>query len=340
MQIESPPTAGGRARILIVGTGGTIAGSSAATDTQHYQAGVLSVEDLTAAVPGLADRVELQVEQLFSLDSVDLTLDHRLSLARRLDEVLGGTDRPDGVVVTHGTDSMEETAYVLHLLLDTEVPVVLTGAMRPADDPGADGPANLADAVTVAAHPLARGLGTVVVFGGQIHGARDITKRHAGRLDAFESLHGPLGHVLDGQVVIGARPARNFGATSAFRVGDLPATMPAVEVLLTHPEMTPSIVLAVIDSGAAGIVHAGPGGGNVSATVAALLDAARQAGIAIVRTSRVGSGLTTRNGSVSDDEHDWVCGGDLPPHKARVLLALALTATAETAELQTLFDTH
>lgn len=333
-------TTSGRPRILIVGTGGTIAGTSAATDSQHYQAGVLSVDDLAAAVPGLADRVELSVEQVYSLDSVDLTLHNRVSLARRLSKVLRADDRPDGVVVTHGTDSMEETAYALHLLLDTDVPVVLTGAMRPADDPGADGPANLADAVTVAADPQAKGLGTLVVFGGQIHGARDITKRHAGRLDAFESLHGPLGHVLDGNVVIGARPARAYGAAGVFRVDELPETLPAVEIVTTHPETNPAIIRAIVDAGTAGLVHAGPGGGNVAGTVATMLDEARAAGVVVARASRLGSGLTTRNGDISDDLHDWVCAGDLPPHKARVLLALALTRTSATAELQTLFDTH
>lgn len=326
--------------ILICATGGTIAGSAAAVDDQHYKAGVFSVETLTGAVPGLGDRVDLRTEEFFALDSVDLTLADRVRLARHLQEVLDGDDAPDGIVVTHGTDSMEETAYVLHLLLDTEVPVVLTGAMRPADDPGADGPANLADAVAVAADPAARGLGTLVVFGGQVLGARDVTKRTAGRLDAFECLHGPLGHVLEGRLVVGARPARAFGPTSVFRPSDLPDPLPAVEILVSHPEMTPELVRAVVRSGAAGLVHGGPGGGNVSRPVVAMLDEAHRDGLVVVRASRLGFGPTARNGDISDDEHDWVCAGDLPPVKARVLLALALTRTRDTAELQRLFDTH
>lgn len=330
-----------RPAVLVVGTGGTIAGSAATVDTHRYQAGVFSVETLLGAAPDLTERVDLRTEEFFSRDSVDITLQDRVRLARRLQAALDDADgAPDGVVVTHGTDSMEESAYLLHLLLHTDRPVVLTGAMRPADEPGADGPANLRDAVTLAADPSARGLGTLVAFGGAVHSARTITKRHVGRLDAFESWPGPLGQVLTNGFRALSRPAGRYGAHGMFGVEDLPDPLPRVEVVVSHPEMSPVVLDALIESGPAGIVHAGAGDGNVSAPIREALDRARRSGIVIVRGSRLGSGPVARNGSVSDDEHDWVCAGDLPPFKARILLSLALAHTTDTAGLQAVFDTH
>ncbi|MDO5629324.1 MAG: asparaginase [Mobilicoccus sp.] len=330
-------------RVVVLGTGGTIAGSAQATDSHHYTAGVFSVDQLTAAVPGLADRVDLHVEQVFSLDSVDLTLDHRVQLARRITQLTGGSDAPDGVVVTHGTDTMEETAFVLHLLLRTDVPVVLTGAMRPADDPGADGPANLSDAATVAADPAARGLGPLVVFAGRVHGAREVSKRHASRLDSFDSDHGPLGDVVDGRLTVRLRPNRPTPSATdrpfAALLADTAPTLPRVEILHGDAETPPVIIRALADV-TAGLVHAGPGAGNVPQALRPHLDEVRASGIPIVRAGRPGAGRAQRDGALSDTEHDWVAAGDLPPHKARVLLTLALACgTDDTSALQRLFDT-
>ncbi len=344
-----------RPRIAVVGTGGTIAGSSAAADGHHYEAGVFSVDDLTAAVPGLEAVADIVTTTVSSVDSVEMDLGRRVALARALAEILTGSDpaaddegrrrrsalaslgRVDGVVVTHGTDTMEESAYLLHLVLDTDIPVVLTGAMRPADDPGADGPANLLDAVRVAADPAARGLGVLVVFGGLVHGARDVVKRAASTLDAFSSLHGPLGEIVAGRVHVHAASRRVRGT---FPVADLPGTLPRVEMLATHPEQSSLIGRAVVESRPAGLVHVGSGGGNVCAAGITALDEARAAGLAVVRASRTGAGVVGRGDAIDDDAHDWVAAGDLPPGKARVLLALALTRTTDTAELQRVFDTH
>ena len=330
-----------RPRIAVVGTGGTIAGSSAAAHGQHYEAGVLSVDDLTAAAPGLTDVADIVTTSVFSVDSIEMDLGRRLVLARRLEAILAGDDAQvgpvEGIVVTHGTDTMEESAYLLHLVLDTDVPVVLTGAMRPADDPGADGPANLLDAVRLAASPEARGLGVLVVFGGRVHGARDVVKRAASTLDAFDSLHGPLGEVVAGRVHVHAGSRR---ARGTFPTASLPEHLPRVEFLATHPEQSPALASAVLQSAPAGIVHVGSGGGNVCEAGAAALDRARAAGIAVVRTSRTGAGVVGRGDAVDDDAHDWIAAGDLPPGKARVLLALALTRTQQTTDLQHLFDTH
>ncbi|WP_168582143.1 asparaginase [Gephyromycinifex aptenodytis] len=337
MPTSSPPQS--RPGVVILGTGGTIAGSTAAALGHHYTAGVLSIEELLASAPGLADIAQLRCQQLFSLDSVELDLPRQLQLARRVAQIAADPD-VDGVVITHGTDTMEESAYLLHLLVGTDKPVVLTGAMRPADAPGADGPANILDAVTVAASPAAHGLGTLVVFGGAVHSGREVSKRISSRLDAFDSFHGPLGDVSEQGLLLYGRPARRFGADSAFELASLPESLPSVELLLSHPDMPASICRAILDSGAAGIVHAGPGGGNVATPVARMLDEARERGVVVVRSSRVGAGVVARNGAVSDTEHGWVAAGDLNPFKARVLLALALTQTSDVATIQRLFDTH
>lgn len=332
-------TASALPHVVLVGTGGTIAGSAAAASGQHYTAGVVSVDDLLASVPGIDNIARLRCEQVFSVDSVELDLPGQLQLARRLAQIVANAD-VDGVVVTHGTDTMEESAYLIHLLLDTDTPVVLTGAMRPADGPGADGPANLLDAITVAASPEARGLGTLVVFGGAVHSGREVSKRIANRLDAFDSVHGPLAEVAGGRLLLYGRPVRRFGASGAFDLAALPATLPGVEILLTHPDMPASMCTAIVASGAAGIVHAGPGGGNVSTPVAAMLDNARHEGLVIVRSSRAGAGFVSRNGAICDTDRGWVAAGDLNPFKARVLLALALTQTHDPAAIQDIFDTH
>ncbi|GAB47919.1 asparaginase [Mobilicoccus pelagius] len=330
-----------RRRIAVVGTGGTIAGSAAAADGRHYDAGVLPVGALTDAVPGLTDVAEIATSSVFSVDSVEMDLGRRMTLARHLATMIAGRDAEvgevDGVVVTHGTDTMEETAHLLQLVLDTDVPVVVTGAMRPADDPGADGPANLLDAVRVAADPAARGLGVLVVFGGQVHGGRDVVKRAASTLDAFASLHGPVGEVVAGRLHVHVTSRR---ARGAFPVAELPETLPRVEIVATHPEQAPEIGRAVLATKPAGLVHAGPGGGNVCSPGIDLLDEARAAGAVVVRASRTGVGVVGRGDAVDDDAHDWVAGGDLPPGKARDLLALALTRTTETAEIQRIFDIH
>lgn len=325
-------------RVVVVGTGGTIAGSAAVAG-QHYRAGVFSVEALLAAVPAVADVAEIRYEQLFNLDSVEFDLGRQLQIARGVAAIAAAPD-VDGVVVTHGTDTMEETAYLLHLVLGTDTSVVMTGAMRAADVPGADGPANLLDAVCVAVDPAARGLGTLMVFGGQVHSGRDVSKRVGDRLDAFASDHGPLGQMSNGTFHHFLRPTRRFGRGGAFEIDRLPPGLPGVEILLGHPDLPAAICRAVVESGASGIVHAGPGAGNVSAPVASMLDDARRQGVVVVRASRTGAGLVTRDGVFPDSAHDWVAAGDLNPYKSRVLLALALTRTRDTNRIQSFFDTH
>lgn len=342
-----------RPRVLVLGTGGTIAGSSAAARGRAYEAGALAVEDLLTAVPGLADRAELTTEQVFSLDSVDITLTQRLHVARRIDHALAQAETAGaplaGVVVTHGTDTLEDTAFCLHQVLTTDVPVVVTGAMRPADAPGADGPANLTDAVTAACSPAARGLGTLAVMAGQVHAGAQVRKRSAAGVEAFASEWGPLGEVTGGALHLFTRPSTIRGA---FPVAQLPASLPEVVTLLDYPELPTAVREAVLTAAPAGLVHVGTGAGNVDAATRAFLARARDAGIVVVRVSATGGGVVARGGAVDDDALGTVAGGRHSPASARILLTLALTDThthrdhhpdpnpERVAAVQRIFDQH
>lgn len=333
--MSTRPDEGARPRILVLGTGGTIAGSAADADDRHYVAGRLGIETLLAAVPALAQHADLSAEEVFRVDSVEMDLTRQLMLARRVAEAMGDPD-VDGVVVTHGTDTMEETAYLLHLTVATRKPVVLVGAMRPADATSADGPGNLLNAVRVAGDARAAHYGVLVVVGDEIHGAREVRKEHTTRVNAFGSSHGPLGDVaLDG-IRFRARPIRAGGTFDALGLAELPP----VEVVVTHAAQPPGIVEAVLASGARGLVHVGPGAGNVPSGVVELLDRARAAGVVVVRSARVARGAVLRNDAVADDAHGWVAGDDLPPFKARILLSLALTRTDDPDQVQRIFDTN
>lgn len=323
-------------RVLVLGTGGTIAGSSAATQETGYVAGVVDVGDLIRAVPGVSELAQVGYEQFAQIDSCDMTLERQLALARRVQRAVAGDD-VDAVVVTHGTDTLEETAYLLHLTLGSPKPVVIVGAMRPADAPGADGPANLRNAIVAAVSQRARGLGVLVVLGEEVHGAREVTKRHTTRVNAFASAHGPLGEVVGGELRLFARPTRPHGP-AAFALGQLGAP-PPVEVLMGRAGLPPSLVSAYVASGARGLVYVGHGNGNVPLDLQPVLAAVAASGVPVVRTSRVGAGVVTRNGAVADDRLGLIAGGDLGPGKARVLLALSLTQTDDPARLQGFFDT-
>ncbi|SMF59861.1 L-asparaginase [Trinickia caryophylli] len=334
-----PASSSPRARVAVLATGGTIAGSAAdAARTAGYQAGVVGVDKLLAAVPALAAVADVSAEQVASIDSKDLDAALWTTLARRIDE-LAARDDVDGIVVTHGTDTLEETAYLLHLTVKTAKPVVLTAAMRPSSALSADGPLNLLGAVTVAAHRAAHGQGVLVAFNNRIHSARDIVKTSTYAVDAFQSPEvGALGWVQDGRVEFQRSVVRPHTAATPFAVGD---TWPGVEVVPSYAGASRLAVDALVAARVNGIVVAGTGNGSIHASVQAALGDAVQQGIAVVRASRVGSGHVMRNGAAPDDALGFVSAGSLNPYKARVLLMLALAAgMTGRAVLQLAFDTY
>jgi L-asparaginase len=310
-------------RIAVIATGGTIAGvSTAESDTTGYQAGALPITQLLAGVPQLGTLADVVAEQPFSEDSKDLTPEHWLILARR---VQARFDEPtiDAVVITHGTDTLEETAFFLHLVLTSDKPVVMTAAMRPATALSADGPMNLYQALLVAATPAARGRGVLVVVADRIWSARDVAKRHTQAMDALgDTDSGPLGW---------AHPPRFSSGPDSRLAGRVPlatlqmdgeASLPHVEILFIAAGSSPELVTAACALGASGLVLALPGNGSVPQRLAPALEACRRQGVTVVRASRTGAGAVA---PLSDAlAGPLLCAGQLSPAKARIALMLAL----------------
>lgn len=334
-------------RIAVLATGGTIAGAGPdAVHTSGYQAGAIGVATLLDAVPALARIARVEAEQVASIDSKDLALPLWRTLAERVNALAARSDI-DGIVITHGTDTLEETAYLLQLTAKTDKPVVLTAAMRPATALSADGPINLFNAVQVAASPAARGQGVLLAFANRIHSARDVAKVSTYALDAFQSPDvGVLGWVRDGQVEFARRAARPHTLASRFTIeaiapGAPGHGWPAVEVVSSYAGVTRTLVDALVAAGVRGIVVAGTGNGSLHADLQDAFAEAATRGVAVVRSSRTGSGHVMRNAAAPDSALGFVSAGSLNPYKARVLLMLALASGIEDAiALQQVFDTY
>ncbi|RQS65394.1 asparaginase [Burkholderia sp. Bp8963] len=337
---QASPSSLALPRIAVLATGGTIAGAAPdAASTAGYQAGALGVNFLLDAVPALASVAHIHAEQIASIDSKDLALPLWNTLAARI-AALMADDAVDGIVITHGTDTLEETAYALHLTVQGDKPVVLTAAMRPATALSSDGPLNLLNAVTVAANPAARGQGVLVAFNNRIHGARDVVKTSTYAVDAFHSPElGALGWVQDGRVEFARRITR--ARDTQLAIDTFGSAWPPVEVVASYAGVTRTAVDALVAAGVRGLVVAGTGNGSIHATLqAALADAVKQ-GVVVVRASRVGSGHVMKNGAANDDALGFVSAGSLNPYKARVLLMLALANGIHArGDVQRLFDTY
>jgi L-asparaginase len=323
-------------RIKVLATGGTIAGAQADVKAAGYTAGTFRVEDLINAVPQLKTLADLSGEQVANIGSQTMTNDVWLTLAHRANALLAQTD-VDGIVVTHGTDTMEETAYFLNLVLKSDKPVVMVGSMRPATAISADGPMNLYNAVAVAAQPGARGRGVLVVLNDEIHCAREIEKRNSTQLDTFASPNrGRAGVVNNGTAYFFSPPEPAHTAATEFSLGAA-ADLPRVEIVYSCANLGRDVIDFLVAQGARGIVLAGVGDGNTTdAAVAGLRDAAKK-GVAVVRSTRTGSGIVARNMEVNDDALGFIAAGELNPQKARVLLMLGLTKTSDPKKLQEMF---
>lgn len=332
-------TGGNMKKIYVLATGGTIAGSAAdETATTGYRAGAIGVGELIAAVPELKRVADVTGEQISSIDSKDMTEDIQLRLARRCNELLAFGDY-DGVVITHGTDTLEETAYLLSLLTCTEKPIVLTGSMRPATAISADGPLNLLDAVRVAASDLARDKGVLVVANNQIDGAYDVTKTHTTAVQTFASPnYGALGCVDDGVVRFYRQPVKTH-LPNSLQLSQNIKSLPRVDILYAHASDDGALVDAVIAAGAKGIIYAGMGNGSIPEPVVAKFAAAREKGVAIVRSTRSARGTVTQ----AEQEYEdlgILQSGTLNPQKARLLLQLGLAQGMDNAALRELFANY
>lgn len=328
------------ANVTILATGGTIAGTGAtSTTTVGYTAATVGVQRLIQAVPELAKVANVSGEQIFQIASENMGNEHWLTLAKRVNALLAQKN-VDGIVITHGTDTLEETAYFLNLVVKSSKPVVLVGAMRPSTAISADGPANLYNAVLLAASPEAAGKGVLVALNDQIHAGRDVSKSNTTLVDTFRTPElGMLGYFQGGKAFFYRQAVRKHTVDTEFDVSALNA-LPQVDVAYAHANVGPVAVDAFVAAGAKGIIHAGVGNGSLPAKVRPALSNARSKGVIIVRSSRVGQGILARNGEANDDELDFVVADTLNPQKARILLMLALTKTSNTKEIQRMFYTY
>lgn len=324
-------------RVTVLATGGTIAGTGATSTTMvGYKAAKLGVEALIAAVPELAKVAAVSGEQVFQIASENMTPAHWLRLAKRVNELLARED-VDGIVITHGTDTLEETAYFLDLVVKSRKPVVLVGSMRPATALSADGPMNLFNAVALAASPDAAGRGVLVCLNDRIDGARDVTKTSTEALDTFRSPElGVLGVMESGRPAFYRTAERAHTVATEFDTANL-QELPSVGIVLAYAGSGRVGIDAMAAAAVRGIVHAGTGNGSLSTDAKAALVEARAKGIVVVRASRIAGGTVARNGEADDDALDFVVADNLSPQKARVLLALALTRTSDTREIQRMF---
>ena len=307
-------------RLALIGTGGTIAGAaSAASVSTDYKPASLSLAAVVDAVPELRQRYDIEVTQPMQLASYDVRPEHWLDLHR---DVMQAVNNPaiSGIVITHGTDTLEETATFLHLSMDTDKPIIVVGAMRPATAYSADGPANLLDACSVAACPGARHRGTLVVMNGRIHSGLWVTKRHVSSVEAFDSpLAGAVGEVADQTVQWFRAPGR---APAVAWQG--PAVWPRVDIAVAYAGVDDTAIQAFVAAGAKGIVHAGFGNANTPTAYRALIQSLPAQGVLVARCSRWIPGSVTRASVYDDAAHGILTAGPLPPHKVRIVMMLGL----------------
>lgn len=326
-----------KAHVVILATGGTIAGAGAsAANSATYQAAKVPVDKLLASVPELSNLAEVRGEQVFQIASESITNAQLIQLAKRV-SALSKQDDVDGIVITHGTDTLEETAFFLNLTVHTNKPIVVVGSMRPGTALSADGALNLYNAVATAASPTAVGKGVLVTMNDEINTGRDVTKTINIRPDAFKSPWGALGMVVEGQTYWFRAPAKRHTMDSEFNIDQID-TLPKVEIVYGSGNASPTAYEAYAAAGAEALIHAGTGNGSVSSAVVPTLRALHAKGIQIIRASRVtGGGFVVRNAEQPDDQYDWVVAHDLNPQKARLLAALALTKTHDAKSIQRFF---
>jgi len=322
--------------VVILATGGTIAGAGAsAVNSATYAAAKVGVDKLIAGLPELSKVANVRGEQVFQVASESLTNDNLLTLAKRVSALSKQAD-VDGIVITHGTDTLEETAYFLTLTVHTSKPIVVVGSMRPGTALSADGALNLYDAVSVAGSKDAAGKGVLVTMNDNIDSGRDVSKNVNVKTSAFSSQWGPLGMVVEGKNYWFRAPVKRHTMNSEFDI-DAINTLPPVEIAMGYEGVSSTAIDAFSKSGVKAIIHGGTGNGSVANRIVPNLQKARTDGAIIIRSSRVPDGFVIRNAEQPDDKYDWVVAHDLRPQKARILAMVALTKTSDTKELQRIF---
>ena len=322
--------------IHILATGGTIAGTGSSATKTNYTAGQVAISTLLEAVPEVNNLANITGEQVVRIGSQDMSDAVWLTLAKRVNELLSRSD-VDGIVITHGTDTMEETAFFLNLTVKSDKPVVLVGAMRPSTAMSADGPLNLYNAVVTAVAKESYGKGVVVAMNGLVLGAEGVTKMNTVDVQTFQSPNsGALGYIQNGKVFYNMESLKRHTTRSEFDVSQLDK-LPKVGIVYSYSNIDADVMTPFLNNGYQGIVHAGVGNGNIHQNIFPMLEKARKQGILVVRSSRVPTGPTTQDAEVDDTKYQFVASEELNPQKARVLLMLALTRTNDWKKIQQYF---
>jgi len=322
--------------VVILATGGTIAGSAESGTQAGYTSGQVGIQTMIDAVPGIKDLANITGEQISNVGSQDISIAIWLELTQRINELLA-TDGVDGIVITHGTDTQEETAYFLNLVINSDKPVVTTGSMRPSTAVSAEGPLNLYNAVAVAASPKSKGHGVLLVMNDQIHGAHAVTKTNTTSVQTFMSpMQGLIGAVLYGQIEFYRTPHAIHTKDSEFSVKGV-KKLPRVDIIYACADASADLIDLSVKAGAKGIVIAGVGNGNMTGK---MLEASKKAvdkGVVVVRSTRVPTGYVLRNAEVNDDQYKTIASDELNAQKSRVLLMLCLLEQRSATDIQEIF---
>jgi L-asparaginase len=329
--------------VWVLSTGGTIAGAGASsTNVADYKSGTILGEDLVKAVPEIKQFASVTVQQIINVRSPDLKLENLLTLAKGINNIFAADPNVAGVVVTHGTNTLEETAYFLNLTVKHDRPVVLVGSMRPSTAISADGPLNLLNAIRTAISPEARGKGVLVVMNDEINGARDVTKTNTYRVETFRSPDlGYLGYVDEDKVSFYRASTKRHTVKSEFDVSNI-TEFPKVDILYSYVEPNVAMIQALQASGVKGIVFAGTGAGGLSdlerETMKAILSPSSGPKPAVVRSNRTGTGRVIARKEY--DDLGYIAADTLNPQKSRILLMLALTRTSDVKEIRRMFSEY
>lgn len=323
-------------KIAVIATGGTIAGSGRIGESAQYKAGTLPVESILESIPQIDELADLSLITVCSKDSNDIHTEDVLRI-KEVVEKLEREGKADGFVITHGTDTMEETAFLLNLILNVRKPVVITGAMKPATATSADGPANLYQSVALACDERSHEMGVLAVISDTIYSGRDLTKINSIKTDAFEvGDPGPVGYMQDDQVYMIHRPYRRHTIHSRF-ARDLQGPFPKVEIFYVHEDADPDLLKYMLEH-YDGVIIAGTGAGNYSEKIQKVIEENRSDAV-IVRASRLLEGAAF-DSPVFDPDRKAIPAHRLSPHKARILLMLGLADRLDEAQLRTLFKEY
>ena len=327
-----------RPTVMVLGTGGTLASLGEHNTSATYQSAEISVDTLVQDIPNIEQIATVKTEQIAQVNSEHMTIAIWIKLAKRLDELAQDTSI-DGFVITHGTDTMEETAYFVNLVVNTNKPIVFTGAMRPANAISADGVRNLYNAIVLAASPKAAGKGALITLNDSIHQSRDVTKLNTKTLDSFRSPElGLLGYIDYSNVYFYRDTMCRHTLHSEFDIKQI-KYLPQVHIIYGYVDNDACFVDAAVEHGSKGIISAGVGLGHQSKATEQALIHARKQGVIVVRCSRAKNGIIAREPDM-DDRNDLVVSYMLSAQKARILLAVTLTKTNNTAEIQRIFTEY